>query len=725
MNVYVHLPFFARAANLNFLALRGVGESPRSTLSSPVSGRPGGVVPARLVECTASTTTASSSSWSLEEAKPTSKAAPVPPDSSHGSSTGVGAAPDFIKITVRNKQGHVVGHERRTAEALGTSFTKTETSDSAAAATPASPATSSATSPATSSATSPARTSSGAASSSVAGGIQGSSPSSHPLGVKPQPPMPPPPAPPLPIKLTFGAPPLPNLPGMAPRSAGTSAGASAAPLPDISARGRHSPSDVVDALMEYIPTYWVAIGAVHHALPFNLKDLYVSKNLRLGHFLKKFNFFFDTKQTLKGVEVKVRVDCHHPRKGNGDDKYPESARRDRPSAGSDVNAAADANGRGGGPVTPKRVPTAAASRLPEGSIAALVGACCPRTFTTAADLLALLPAAVTTHPQYDSQHGVLPHLERYPHVFQIVDGSVRLKPKDVAPNALSDLSLIDQPASSPLPGLAARLGALIPTETGAMVDVTMLFGELTTEEKASVRAAYRSFPRFLRLHGRDIQVSQDNLSVGRFHPVASDPDGSEEAAAAAAALAVNDGASAEGPRLPKAPHIEGSGGIEDHNASQVDVALRELYESLPLAQCALLDDMLYLVPQTTRNGLAQAQPSLREALEKFPGYFSVWTFPDDPTQVVVKRTSVNIPSFTGDELLTALLQVVPEPNQYRGEKSPSGSATSGMPIERLLRRVPLPVQRYLYRQGVSATVAQQPRLNEVFVVDGGVIFRRI
>jgi hypothetical protein len=460
------------------------------------------------------------------------------------------------------------------------------------------------------------------------------------------------------------APALPSLPGLP----GDSRGAGAPPpgmqfgnANEFQARSWRSPAEVVDTLMDYVPSYWIHAKHVHFALPNEVKEMY-NERLRLNQFLKKFPFFFDTKVTLKGAEIKVKADCRHAKKGDADDRYADSLRSSEAVVGA-----------------------AAAEVIDTTTLVGKLRTLVPKAFIPVKEFEVGMPTEVETHASYDANAGVAAVFNEHPQFFQVADGAVRLRPWGVAPNALSALSETDSPAPDLLRTLLAQLPE-IDSRTLAPpqgVGVAALFAALTAEQMKEVKALSKSLPRFLRQHGRLVIVSQDNLTVARFRE-----DRPEEAEPEPEEVIV-------GMRLPD----EGS----MTEASGAEMALRELYEAMPWTQAVELDDIVTMLPPAIRGLLADVD--LAAELEKYPSYFTTWPYPDDVSVTIVQRAKVDTPEMPDDELALALQYLIPQ---------------GGIDAERLMRKVPVHVQRYLYRHGIRTVLG---RITKHFYVSDDRILR--
>jgi hypothetical protein len=413
-----------------------------------------------------------------------------------------------------------------------------------------------------------------------------------------------------------------------------------------------SPAEIVDTLMEYVPTFWIRARHVHNALPHEVKELY-NERMRVNQFLRKFQFYFDAKVTNEGPFVKVRDTCNHPKKGFADDRYASSLLND-------PTAAANAANLGGG--------LGVDAQTLEGRLRAVLS----DELVPIADIEAKLPPDVQQHKDYDKAKGLAATLELHPHYFQVIEGKARKRPIGVAPNALSDLTV----ETSPLPEVFRRLYALVPEDSAESAKTSTLFAELTAEEKQIVKQQFRSFPRFLRLHGRVMSVTPDNMTVRRFCEVLPD-----DVDVGGSGLGGGGGAADMdiiGKRLPHETSFD---------ASPLDLAIKELHEALPLLSSVPLEDAVFMLPAGIRTSFQGLD--LAAELREYPSYFSVWEFPDDPKVIVVQRASVETPEIPAEEMISTVHPLVPQ---------------GGIDAERLMRKVPLNLQRYFYRHGLKKTL---------------------
>jgi hypothetical protein len=226
------------------------------------------------------------------------------------------------------------------------------------------------------------------------------------------------------------------------------------------------------------------------------------------------------------------------------------------------------------------------------------------------------------------------------------------------------------------------------------------------------------------LHGAALEVSRDNATVRRFEEPATTAGGigggsggglSDDGMAAAA------GEDTEPEVDPTEPTTITEGalalprpGRSTAEASNVAWALKELYAALPLSTCVPLDDAVSMLPSQMRDAAATC-PDLVAEIRRYPDYFTVWRSPDDelaaktpaaattqqprPT-FIVQRTMLGKPEVDLDEVARCVAALVPQ---------------GGVDAEKLMRRLPPKVQRYLFHNGLKTTLAKRP---DDFVVVG-------
>lgn len=431
-----------------------------------------------------------------------------------------------------------------------------------------------------------------------------------------------------------------------------------------------TPTEVLEVMVEYVPSFFVDVQLVVEKMPPDLKQMLGT--VTVVQFFKKYRNFFDTQTNHGQAEVKLRADITHSRRGAADIKF---------AAGT---AAADYL---------QNAASGSAPRPPRNSEMNLIMGVAPKVpmeFTPMGDVLANVSDFVARHPAYDSRMGVVGLFEKFPEYFQIVEGKVRVRPSWVAPNSLKEHSVKD----SPLPEVMRRIMEKVPNEEGKTIETNELFTVLTPDEKQEIKAQFRSFPRFLRMHGKEVIVSKDNLQVKRFFAELE-----KSCDSLASERLETDSLSPNDPIHQIPANMEAE--------AEANWAIKALYEALPLMQAAELEDFQLLLPRSIRDALPK---NLAQELARHPTYFSVWTYPDDDTVTIVQRAKLTTPELSDADLTKALLGMLP---------------ASGNPLDadKLLRRVPLNVQRYLYRKGLKVTVRERLS-NYIEVTDKGQIRRK-
>lgn len=425
-----------------------------------------------------------------------------------------------------------------------------------------------------------------------------------------------------------------------------------------SARGFRSPPEVLDALVDYVPTFFVDTRRILDMLPPDITQVFGS--LTFVTFLRKFRFYFDLRAEHAQVDVRIRQDVNHPRKGTADFKFAAGIGSADVMQNSAVMSA-----------TMKRPP-----RNSEANLIMFLVPKIPSAFTPIGDILAEISEIVAKHPSYDPRLGISGLFEKFPEYFQVVDGKIRLRPFHVAPFALDEKEL----SSSPHPVILDKVLTHLKqgAAEGDWMESSKLFALLDATEKLAIKDQYKTFPRFLRLHGLEVCVSTDNMKVKIF--VAEN----EKCADALSTQRL-----AQDKIAPDDPILAIPAAMGD--VVESDWAIKEVYDSMPLMQCVEVADLLDLVSQSIKDALPK---DLASALMRYPDYFTVWPAPDGPEGAfVAQRAKLVTPDVTDEEIARTVLPLIPQ---------------GGIARERLLRRVPLQLQRYLYRHGVKHVLGRMP-----------------
>lgn len=462
--------------------------------------------------------------------------------------------------------------------------------------------------------------------------------------------------------------------------------------------------ELLDALVEYLPTFFVTADSVAVTIPSDIQRLYAETSF--AFFMKRFRHYVDLRTTHGHSELRLRPDFDHPRRGLADEHHDGGMSRGgrgggggggrgfgssaTPPSSSSSSGTATATGAAAGHAAVMLSGLARPPRNSEANLVQYIVPRMPKAYTPLAEVLQDISDIVARHPSFDPRLGVTGLLERHPEYFQMVDGKLRARPHKSAPNSLDDLD----GASSPLPEVFAKILLLVDAaaegknyldvadKAAAPVPTGKLYARLSAAEKKLVKDRCRSFPRFLRLHGRSIVVSPDSMRVYRFKPE-YEPCAETILDRRLAMHAID----------PDDPILKIPAEMAD--AANADWAVKELYDALPLTQCAELADLLSLVPPAVRDALpADLAAIVTEVLDSFPDYFTSWRYPDDETVIVLQRAGVQTPSFETLDIVRMTFPIIPQ---------------GGMELEALRRRVPLPLQRYFYRHGMRCTLNGLPQ----------------
>ncbi|KEG15335.1 hypothetical protein DQ04_00101020 [Trypanosoma grayi] len=471
---------------------------------------------------------------------------------------------------------------------------------------------------------------------------------------------------------------MPPPPPPPPVAAGRLAAAAAAVRPSQASGGAKTQLEVLDALVEFVPTFFVNSQMVADQLPMEIRKQFADSSFLF--YIKRFRHYIDIRAHHGNTEIRLRPDFTHPKRGIADARYTTGLNS------SDMMSQL-ARGR----------------RPPRNSEANLIHFIVPRmpaAYTPIATVLQDVSDIVSRHPSFDPRLGVTGLFEKYPEYFQIVDAKLRVRPFRSAPNSLDDLNAL----TSPLPTIYAKVKKLVDEyaegkdygveseKAAAVVPTGKLYALLTNAEKLEVKAQHRSFPRFLRLHGEEIVVSVDNMKVYQFRPTFEK-----------CAETIMDQRLTMSALSPDDPVLKIPAAMDD--GSTADWAVRELYDALPLMQCAELDEVMSLVPPSVKNALPPQQDKLVEHLALYPDYFMTWPYPDDPSVTVVQRAKLELLPMEQEDIARMVMPLIPQ---------------GGIDASKLLRRVPLPLQRHLYRHGLKKVLGG---MTNYFLVVGDKVMR--
>ncbi|CCD11866.1 unnamed protein product [Trypanosoma congolense IL3000] len=436
--------------------------------------------------------------------------------------------------------------------------------------------------------------------------------------------------------------------------------------------------EVLDTLIEFIPTFFVQHQMVADQLPSEITRQFADSSFL--YYLKRFRHYIDIRANHGHTEIRLRPDFSHPKRGEADTRY---------AAGLNNSDMLTQLARG------RRPP-----RHSEANLIHFIVPRMPTRYTAIASVLQDVSDIVSRHPSFDPRLGVMGLFEKYPEYFQIVDSKLRVRPFRSAPNSLDDLNA----TTSPLPDIYAKVKQLVDMQAEgkdyskeaekaqAVVPTGKLYALLTSEEKLEVKKMCRSFPRFLRLHGEEIVVSVDSMKVYKFCPT-YEP----------CAETLMDQRLMMGSLSPNDPVLKIPAAMEE--STSADWAVRELYDALPLIQCAELDEVMSLVPPSVRAALPQDHNKLVEHLMLYPDYFATWPYPDDPTVTVVQRGMLEPPQLGKEDIVRMVLSLIPQ---------------GGIEAHKLMRRVPLPLQRYFYRYGLKKVLGE---FNDYFLIVSDKVMR--
>ena len=255
-----------------------------------------------------------------------------------------------------------------------------------------------------------------------------------------------------------------------------------------------APQDVIDAFVEYVPTFWVSVKQVEVKLPPHLRDCYVGR--RLSGLLIHHRKVFETRSNMRGWECRIREDATHPRKGVANSQFPLPPTPTPKSTPLPVTADAPATQ----PATPSLDKTVLqappAAGLPTHTT--LFDAVCQclgdgHEFVELTDLESRISSDLrSSDPRYTAVGGLAAYVDGYCEAFQLKGGKVRHRPPDVAPNALDEF---DQ-QTSPAADIFQVVFAVVPSDKTEWVETSSLYAQLTPQQKAAVKERFESFPRF-------------------------------------------------------------------------------------------------------------------------------------------------------------------------------------------------------------------------------------
>jgi hypothetical protein len=424
-------------------------------------------------------------------------------------------------------------------------------------------------------------------------------------------------------------------------------------------RGYRTPAEVLDVMVDYVPTQFIDIRRLMDVIPPDVMQM--TGSLKFDAFLKKYRFYFEVRSANGQVEVRLRPDVSHPRRGSADQRL--------------------AGGASGSSARIRKPP-----RNSEANLIHFIAPKIPKSFEPLGEVLQKIAPVVSKHAAFDPRLGVVGLLEKYPEYFQLRNGAIRIRPFASAPNSTDDLDL----ATSPLPSVLQKVIHALPDAEVAFgdpekscKDAASIYALLTDTEKQALKETFKSFSKFLRMHGRVVVVSPDATRVRRFVP-----ENEPCADTLAKQQLVADSLDPLDPILQIPTQME--------NVADSEWAVKELYDALPLTQAVELDELLDLVPSSVKQSLPREH--LDEHLSMYTEYFACWKYPDNETILVVQRAKLATPDFEDAEIVRMVSPLIPQ---------------GGIAVDALRRRVPLPLQRYFYRHGLRTVLG---RLSKYFMV---------
>ncbi|KAH9580092.1 hypothetical protein LSM04_007838 [Trypanosoma melophagium] len=499
-------------------------------------------------------------------------------------------------------------------------------------------------------------------------------------------------------------PPLPNTRGTPPRVGAGAGGLGKLPPPPPlpgavvtvsgSALPWKSPQEVLSALVEFIPTFYVPIHCVAAILSEECRRHFIGRG-RFLSFLKRYRFFFDL-HVIDGVrcDVKLRDDLSHPRRGAADEKFIMTDVGDVITyvANPDFIVSVESIEQSCGSVAlkPACAPPAVHVRLEERvPVLERLKALVPPAFALLDHVEETVPEDVLFHPYFDSQGGLAAVASKFPEFFQVVDGMIRRRPPHLAPLALNDYTL----ENSPLPEVAelVRKEVYI-SDIPQWVNITSIYEQLTKQQKQQIKREFKSFAGFLRSHGRSVSLSQDMLQVARWIPQQSKTSSSTTSTSTAANVS---GVMPD--NLEVGSSNEGSGGTVADKTSTPTVRIQyeythihivnELFDKFPPNRTLNLEEFLALV---TEDMLPSLPKKVLPWLSSYPSYFVVDDpMEKDPKKARIRRASDRQPL----DVALELYQCIPE---------------EGITEAELLLKLPEVHREYVKRIGLKHIVNSLP-----------------
>jgi hypothetical protein len=405
--------------------------------------------------------------------------------------------------------------------------------------------------------------------------------------------------------------------------------------------------------------------------------------------LKKYRFFFDVRTSDIGmVDVKLRDDVNHPKRGAADAKYMMTDVGDqrtytvRPEFITSMESIEVFQETVS--VKPQQAPPAIHVRMEERvPVVDRLKTLIPSQFTMIEEVEEKVPEDVLFHPYFDCQGGLPAIASKFPELFQVVDGLIRLRPPHIAPLATNDTAL----EKSSLPTVAEKVMKVVcATDIPQWVSITSIYEMLSLEEKRMIKKEFKSFAGFLRAHGASVSISQDTLKVSKWIPP------TRRASAAPTPTAA-------------APPATSTPGTSTGTASMEKLytpthVINELFDRFPRNKTLSLPQVLELIPYDMR---ASVPKRVVLWLRGSSSYFVVEN-PDEmvPQNVRVRRATDTVPL----DIAQALYPFIPE---------------EGISRQRLLQVLPEATQELVNRLELENVVQS---LSEYLELIDGDVFRK-
>lgn len=413
--------------------------------------------------------------------------------------------------------------------------------------------------------------------------------------------------------------------------------------------------------IEFVPSFFVPVGCVATTLDDECRGLVKGKGKFLM-FARKYRFFFDVRVTDTGmVDIKLRDDLSHPKRGVADAKYvmtdagehqtytvrPEFIRSmesiDLISESVSVRA----------PQAPPSVHVQMEERVP---VVDRLKSLIPTQFTLVEEVEEKIPEDVLFHPYFDCQGGLPAIASKMPDLFQVVDGFIRRRPSHIAPLSTNSLALTE----SAIPSVAEKVQTMVcGPGVPQWVSLTSIYETLTMEEKRSIKKQFKSFAGFLRAHGASVAISQDTLKVAKW--IAPSKASKTAPASAAAAPGDTPAAAAAGSVSPSLPIRQ---------LFTPTHVINELFDKFPRNKSLSLTETLRLLTFDMRASLPK---NIVGWFDQNKSYFVVENNHEaNPDLVYIRRATDTVPL----DLAMALYPAIPEEGISQGlllEKLPESA----------------------------------------------------